>query len=426
MRSPSPAKFPCFSIIARAPPLEIPEVFQVLDFRPHYDAIIVGARCAGAATAMLLARAGLRVLAVDRQPYGSDTLSTHALMRPAMIQLSRWGLLDDLVKTGAPVVRSSTFHYGEAEIAVTIKPEPGIPGLIAPRRTVLDRVLVDAARHAGATVLHETHVHELTFDRHGRVVGLALTSPDGRSRYLASEVVVGADGVSSLVARAAGANPIATGRASIAHVYGYATVPASLSGYHWYFRTGLAGSVIPTNDGLACCVASLPTERYDRAFRADLDTSWRQALDALSPGLGRHAAEHRLGRLKAFRGAPGLLRPACGPGWVLVGDAGFFRDPLTSHGISDALRDAEGTADAVIGGARSDFRQFEDERDGMARRILETTDAIGAFDWSLDSLPELHKQFSAAMKLEAALLSARASAERSRALPKPEPRYAMQ
>ncbi|MFL5258443.1 MAG: NAD(P)/FAD-dependent oxidoreductase, partial [Hyphomicrobiales bacterium] len=212
---------------------------HVLDFRPHYDAIVVGARCAGAATAILLARAGLRVLAVDRQPYGSDTLSTHALMRPAVMQLSRWGLLDDILNTGAPVVRSSTFHYGEEQVTVPIKPEPGIPGLIAPRRTVLDRVLVDAARAVGATVLHDTHVHELTFDRHGRVVGVALTNPDGKPRYLACEVVVGADGLSSLVARAAGASPIATGRAPVAHAYGYTTIPAALSGYHWYFQTGL-------------------------------------------------------------------------------------------------------------------------------------------------------------------------------------------
>jgi 2-polyprenyl-6-methoxyphenol hydroxylase-like FAD-dependent oxidoreductase len=395
---------------------------QVLDFRPHYDAIIVGARCAGAATAMLLAKAGLRVLAVDRQPYGSDTLSTHALMRPAVVQLSRWGLLDELVKSGAPIVRSSTFHYGEEEIAVAIKEEPGISGLIAPRRTVLDRFLVDAARAAGATMLHDTHVHELTFDRHGRVVGVALTNPDGQPRYLACELVVGADGLSSLVARAARAKPIATGRAPVAHAYGYATIPAALSGYHWYFQKGLAGSVIPTNDGVACCVASLPTECYDRAFRTNLEASWRDALDAFSPGLGRHAADHRLGRLKAFRGAAGLLRQAYGRGWILVGDAGFFRDPLTSHGISDALRDAEGAAAAVIGGHRSHFRQFEEERNGIARRVLETTDAIGAFDWSLDRLPELHKEFSAVMKSESALLSARASSE----LPEAQPRYATQ
>src|SRR5438067_2970809 len=133
-------------------------------FEPCYDAIIVGARCAGAATAMLLAKAGLRVLAVDRQAYGSDTLSTHALMRPAVMQLSRWGLLEPLIQAGTPVIGATTFHYGEREVAVAIRPEPGIPGLVAPRRTVLDRILVDAARDVGATVLHDTSVRELIFD----------------------------------------------------------------------------------------------------------------------------------------------------------------------------------------------------------------------------------------------------------------------
>ena len=149
-------------------------MLHITEFEPHYDAIIVGARCAGAATAMLLAQAGLRVLAVDRQSYGSDTLSTHALMRPAVMQLSRWGLLQPLIRSGAPVIASTTFHYGEQEVTVPIRPEPDIPGLIAPRRTVLDRMLVDAARAAGATVLHDTPVHDLVFDPHGRVRGVVL------------------------------------------------------------------------------------------------------------------------------------------------------------------------------------------------------------------------------------------------------------
>ena len=89
-------------------------MLHVTEFEPHYDAIIVGARCAGAATAMLLARAGLRVLAVDRQSYGSDTLSTHALMRPAVMQLSRWGLLQPLIRSGAPVIGVDHFSLWRA------------------------------------------------------------------------------------------------------------------------------------------------------------------------------------------------------------------------------------------------------------------------------------------------------------------------
>src|SRR6185503_9912785 len=122
--------------------------------RSHYDAIIVGARCAGSATAMLLARAGLSVLAIDKQAYGSDTLSTHALMRGAVVQLARWGLLDQLRRSGAPAVRRTSFHYGDERIDVDIKPGQGVDALFGPRRTVLDKILVDAARRAGAEVRH--------------------------------------------------------------------------------------------------------------------------------------------------------------------------------------------------------------------------------------------------------------------------------
>ena len=246
---------------------------HITEFEPHYDAIIVGARCAGAATAMLLAQAGLRVLAVDRQSYGSDTLSTHALMRPAVMQLSRWGLLQPLIRSGAPVIASTTFHYGEQEVTVPIRSEPDIPGLIAPRRRVLDRMLVDAARAAGATVLHDTPVHDLVFDPHGRVRGVALRdAAAGQTRTVSADRVIGADGLGSFVARKVEARTLVQGRCSVAHVFGYAAAP-EFSGYHWYFGRNLSGGIIPTNDGLACIVASVPTDRFDTEFRFDLSAA---------------------------------------------------------------------------------------------------------------------------------------------------------
>jgi flavin-dependent dehydrogenase len=379
---------------------------NVVELKPRYDAIIVGARCAGAATAMLLARAGLRVLAVDRQSYGSDALSTHALMRPAVMQLSRWGLLQTLLRSGAPLIASTTFHYGEQEVTVPIRPEPGIPGLIAPRRTVLDRVLVDAARTARATVLHDAPVHDLLFDTYGRVRGVALRDATQQTRKVCADIVIGADGLGSFVARKVQARTQVSGRCSAAHIFGYAAAPA-LSGYHWYFGRNISGGVMPTNDGLACIVASIPTERFDGEFRSNLSAG-PLALAALAPKLGAHLPGKCGERLKAFRGTPGRLRQAYGPGWMLVGDAGFFRDPLTSHGISDALRDAEGAAIAILSGREADLREFQEVRDSLARPILETTDAISVFDWSLEELPERHKRFSEAMKSEVTVLSARA------------------
>src|SRR5436853_2587068 len=144
-------------------------------FKPHYDAVIVGARCAGAATAMLLARAGSNVLAIDRQAYGSDTMSTHALMRAGVLQLARWGLLPAVMATGTPEIRATTFHYGCEQLCLSIKPEYGVEYLCAPRRTVLDRILVDAARSAGADVHHGVARSRLDIDPRGRVVGAWLS-----------------------------------------------------------------------------------------------------------------------------------------------------------------------------------------------------------------------------------------------------------
>ena len=114
------------------------------------DVVIVGARAAGAATALLLARAGLRVQVVDRSRYGADTLSTHALLRGAVVQLHRWGLLDRVVAAGTPPIRATSFDYGSGPITLRMKPSHGVDALYAPRRTVLDPILVDAARAAGA------------------------------------------------------------------------------------------------------------------------------------------------------------------------------------------------------------------------------------------------------------------------------------
>src|SRR5215510_9230850 len=148
--------------------MDTPYRFEPRCFEPHYDAVIIGARCAGAATAFLLARSGAKVLMVDRQAYGSDTLSTHALMRGAVLQLTRWGLIPNITMADTPAIRSTTFHYAGEPVQVAIKPEHGVECLFAPRRTVLDPVLVDAARGAGADVRHGVLLSELLLAPNGR------------------------------------------------------------------------------------------------------------------------------------------------------------------------------------------------------------------------------------------------------------------
>src|SRR5262245_43668522 len=117
---------------------------SVQSLAPHYDVVVVGARAAGAATAMLLARRGVRVLVVDRSVLGGDTLSTHALMRGAVTRLDRWGLLDRVWAAGTPVITTAAFHYGEDVLKLEVPATDSVPGLAAPRRTLLDPLLVDA------------------------------------------------------------------------------------------------------------------------------------------------------------------------------------------------------------------------------------------------------------------------------------------
>jgi len=168
----------------------------------NWDVIVVGARVAGAATAMLLARAGLRVLCVDRSRQGSDTLSTHALMRGGVLQLTKWGLLDSVVAAGTPAVRRTVFHYGAEQFAVSLKPAAGTDALYAPRRTVLDALLVDAAMRSGASVEFGTPVVGLCRAADDRVTGVLLRDRrTGRVRAELASIVVGADGRESLVAR---------------------------------------------------------------------------------------------------------------------------------------------------------------------------------------------------------------------------------
>ena len=372
-----------------------------------HDVVIVGARPAGAATALLLARAGHDVLVVDRARYGSDTLSTHALMRGGVLQLERWGLLDRIIAEGTPPVHRVTFDYGGAPVIVDLD-RP----LYAPRRTVLDRVLVDAAREAGAEVRFGVNVTGVRTDEEGRAVGITARDADGAATELDARLTVGADGARSLVARSVGAAVTMAARHAAAVIYGhFHGVP--VTGYEWSYGPRSASGVVPTNDGLVCVFVIATPSRYLHDLRPDPEAAVDLILRELSPQLAdRIAGAHRHGPLRGFPGFPGWLRRPFGPGWALVGDAGYFKDPFTAHGISDALRDAELLVHAVDEGLTGAMPMsaalagYERVRDDLSRPLLDATDAIASFDWRLPDLQELHSQLSAAMQEETRFLRA--------------------
>ena len=371
---------------------------------PHYDVIIAGARCAGAATALLLARQGARVLLLDKSRYGTDTLSTHALMRGAVVQLDRWGLLPAVAGAGTPPVRSATFHLADAVTTIPVKPKHGVEALYAPRRTVLDTILADAARRAGADVRFGTSLTGLRRNRAGRVTG--ITGRAGAARLEASaDLVIGADGRRSAVARWAGARTARVAPASSLLIYRYVLHDAP-DDYHWYFRDGAAAGVIPTNDGQACVFAATSAERLRREPDRGADAAWRRILARAAPGLAERL-DHRgpAGPPRVFPGLTGYLRDAAGPGWALVGDAGYFKDPITAHGITDALRDAAILARAVVSGGPAAVGRYQAERDELSLRLFRVTGRIASFAWTNDEIGGHLLELGEAMAEEAAAMT---------------------
>jgi 2-polyprenyl-6-methoxyphenol hydroxylase-like FAD-dependent oxidoreductase len=359
-----------------------------------WDAIVVGGRVAGASTALLLARAGWRVLVVDRARRGADTLSTHALMRGGVLQLQRWGLLEKVAAAGTPPVRRVTFHYGADCLPVSLKPNSGVDALYAPRRTLLDALLVSAAEDAGARFRFRVSMTDLTFDGTGRVDGVVLRDRFGATRIERAPLVVGADGRSSIVAERVGAPTIAAGANTAAFAYGY--WPATdLDGYHWYYGDALSAGVIPTNDGLACIFVGGPPTVLQAAMRDRRpDEAQRGLLGRINDGLVDLTAAPPAGSVRFFRGTPSLLRRPYGPGWALVGDAGCWKDPLSTHGITAALHDAE-LLTAAVGGldpdAASDLAlsDYQTQRDRTAAQLHPIADRLASHQWSMTEVRRL-------------------------------------
>jgi flavin-dependent dehydrogenase len=382
-----------------------------------YDVAIVGGRVAGASTALLLARAGLRVAVLERSRVGSDTVSTHGLMRAGVLQLSRWGVLPDLVAAGTPAIRRTVFHYGDGGTAqVSLRPSPGVDSLYAPRRHLLDRVLIEAAAASGADVLHETPVVGLLRDDDGRVLGVRVPSGNGCEVPVRAGLTIGADGVGSLLAREVGAPYVSRGRAASAILYRYvAEVPSE--GYVWGYGDGAAAGLIPTNAGETCVFVATTPERMRALRREGAEAAFDSLLDAVPAPLSKPVrAGSATGQLRGWRGEPGYVRRSFGPGWALVGDAGYFKDPITTHGLTDALRDAELLSDAVLadhaGGVPGvAMARYQETRDRLSRDLFDVTESVCRYDWDGDRIRMLLRRVSSAMSDEMDHLSARLQPE---------------
>jgi flavin-dependent dehydrogenase len=380
-----------------------------------YDVVIVGGRCAGAATAMLLATFGLRVLLFDKSRYGTDTLSTHALMRPAVLLLHRWGLTDRLEAEGTPRITKTSFLYADDDkreaIEVDIKSRHGVDALYAPRRSVLDRILVDAALEAGADVRHGVQMLDLVHSDNGSVAGVRLRDQSGNVRDVRAGLVVGADGRRSGVARLVGSTPYVLGRHMTSCAYGYFR-GLPIDGNRWYFRPGMGAGAIPTNDGQTLLFASVQ-EDFAQGPAAERAQAFHRVIREAAPDIAARVSDAQLqGKLYFFGGMRGFLRQPWGDGWALVGDAGYMSDPITAHGITNALRDAELLAHAIVDG-RS-LAEYQTARDDLSLEFFEVSDRVASLDWDIPTVQQYHRMMSKEMgREEEALASVPMSAPAS-------------
>jgi 2-polyprenyl-6-methoxyphenol hydroxylase-like FAD-dependent oxidoreductase len=340
-----------------------------------YDVIVLGARCAGSPTAMLLARKGYRVLVVDRATFPSDTISTHIAQPRAVAALARWGLLDRLRATGCPPIHTYAFDFGP----VTISGSPGTPDApvaYCPRRTILDKLLVDAAVEAGAEVREGFVVEDILCENEA-VVGIRGRSSRGSIVTERARVVVGADGRYSRVAEAMQPPQYNEKPLLLSAYYTYWSNLPIDGRFETYIRPLRGFAIAPTHDGLTMTVGGWPFAEFE-ANKKDVERHFIAMFD-LVPSVAERIRGAR--REAPISGAvtPNIFRKPYGPGWALVGDAGYIRDPITAQGISDAFRDAERCAvalDEAFSGKRTfddAMAAYQEDRDEYVRPIYEFT-----------------------------------------------------
>jgi flavin-dependent dehydrogenase len=308
-----------------------------------YDAIVVGARCGGSPVAMLLARNGYRVLLLDRSDFPSDTVSTHVVQPLGVAALERWGLLARLISTGCPPIHTHSFDFGALAISGTPGPADS-PVSYCPRRTVLDKLLLDAAAEAGVEIREGFTVDEI-LSEHGHVVGIRGHERNGTAVREKARIVIGADGVRSIVADAVGAERYWEKPRLLDNYYAYWSDLPMHGRFDVYVRPNRGFGVMPTHDGLTVIVVGWPYAEA-AANRKDIEGNYLRTLD-LAPEFAARVRQARRETPFSAGVVPNFFRKPYGPGWALVGDAGYAKDPVTAQGIMNAFLDAERCASAL-------------------------------------------------------------------------------
>lgn len=309
-----------------------------------YDVIVVGGRCAGSPAAMLLARAGYRVLMVERSRFPKDTLSTLYIHQPGVARLSAWGILPDVVATGCPPLDKATYTHGDIRVEGSSWPVDGEKASYAPRRILLDQILARAAVEAGVEFRENCSVADLVFEG-DRVVGVRLSARGGTETLERARLVIGADGMRSTVAAKVKAPHEVEAPTLTCCYYGYwSGLPAE---FRLYQVPGSWIGTVPTNDGVTLVAAYFPQAKF-AAIKGGGLQALLDAVERTSPEVRAEMAQgSQVERLFGTGNQLNFFRRAAGPGWALIGDAGHHKDSITARGITDAFLQAQLLADCI-------------------------------------------------------------------------------
>ncbi|MEU6679783.1 NAD(P)/FAD-dependent oxidoreductase [Streptomyces sp. NPDC046853] len=329
-----------------------------------YDVIVIGARCAGSPTAMLFAQQGYRVLLLEKARFPQDTLSSHYLHLQGVALLNRWGLLDKIRDAGCTPITHQSYEGPDVRIEGFSLPIDGLRTTYAPRRYVLDPILAEGAVAAGVDFRQGCAVNDLVFED-DRVVGVRYTTPGGVQTTERARLVVGADGMRSVVARKAGAqNVIEHPRLTCTYYSYWSGVPAH---FELYDRPGRWIGVLPTNDDLTLLMAYFPQADFGQ-IRKDVEPAYLDAFRTTAPELWERMQEgKREEQLYGTGHQENYFRKAYGPGWALVGDAVTHKDSITARGITEAFVQAQSLTDQIGQGLHDDaalktaLRRYENE-----------------------------------------------------------------
>jgi 2-polyprenyl-6-methoxyphenol hydroxylase-like FAD-dependent oxidoreductase len=302
-------------------------------------------------------------------------------------------------------VTRTTFRYGDEMDSMSVKPSHGVSAFYAPWHRRLSDVL-EAAASAGGVERHQQITVTDVITRHDRVVGVHATTADDRTVDLGADLVVGADGTASTIARRVGAPYTRVAASATAATYAYWS-GLTTDGYDWAFTPDARSGVVPTGAGLACVFVSGSPERIGTGGVALI----RDVIARAAPDLAEQLRATPAGEGRTSGARTGYIRRSHGPGWALVGTAGYAKDPLSAHGFTDDLRDAELLTRAVVNAddmtAVDDaLADYELERDRVGATVFDVVDRLGRGRWDTAAIPQLLLQLSSAMADEVETLAA--------------------